>query len=58
MNRLRLHVKRRAQPFGEIFCGTRDGASERRNEIVTGFLEKNLLLWVKWIARKRARVTK
>jgi hypothetical protein len=40
MNRLRLHVKRRAQPFGEIFCGARDGASERRNEIVTGFFRE------------------
>jgi hypothetical protein len=52
MNRLRLHVKRRAQPFGEKFCCARDGASERRNEIVTGFFREKFAFVVE-VDRKK-----
>jgi hypothetical protein len=44
--------------WGDFFWSARDGASERRNEIVTGFFSPKIAFMIKWIARKQARGTK
>lgn len=55
MNRLRLHVKRRAQPFGEIFYGARDGANERRVEILSGFCRRKIAFMSKQVRKKTSK---